>query len=241
MPDTPIDQSAGIQSIRLKVPTGTVPVPPAGYAQLHSPSPGTLALRLPDGSVVEIGGGGGGTPGVLSGTGGVVEALFNPFTGAGVTVTPAAEETIFLNGPVVGPGPTDPQAPGGVTLAAREADPPLPAVGLVVLYTLDGETFRVLDHDGDPTFRLSGGGDARCSVSTDVARLTHNNGATVQATAAIAQVSNGAMAVQVQAGEIDLDVTTGALILLGVGTVDPLVNGQVWINPVTRALTVSAG
>lgn len=108
MPDTPIDQSAGIQSIRLKVPTGTVPIPPVGFGQLHSPSPGTLALRLPDGSVAEIGGGGAGTPGVLSGTGGVVEALSNPFTGAGVAISPAAGQTIFLNGPVVGPEPDQP-------------------------------------------------------------------------------------------------------------------------------------
>lgn len=55
MPDTPIDQSNSIQSIRLKVPTGTVPVPPVGFGQLHSPSPGVLALRLPDGGVVEVG------------------------------------------------------------------------------------------------------------------------------------------------------------------------------------------
>lgn len=64
MPDTPIDQSNSIQSIRLKVPTGTVPVPPVGFGQLHSPSPGVLALRLPDGSVVEVvlsAAGGGGT------------------------------------------------------------------------------------------------------------------------------------------------------------------------------------
>lgn len=55
MPDTPIDQSDHIPSIRLRVPTGTVPIPPAGFGQLHSPAPGVLALRLSDGSVVEVG------------------------------------------------------------------------------------------------------------------------------------------------------------------------------------------
>lgn len=55
MPDTPIDQSNSIQSVRLKVPTGTVPVPPVGFGQLHTPSPGVLALRLPDGSVTQVG------------------------------------------------------------------------------------------------------------------------------------------------------------------------------------------
>lgn len=58
MPDTPIDLSEGIQSVRLKVPTAEVPIPPEGFAQLHSPAPGELALRLPDGSVVPVGGGG---------------------------------------------------------------------------------------------------------------------------------------------------------------------------------------
>lgn len=117
MPDTPIDQSASIQSIRLKIPTGTVPIPPAGFGQLHSPSSGTLALRLPDGGVVEVGGGSGGTPAVLAGTGGVVEALSNPFTGAGITLTPNAGETIFFNGPVVGP---DADTPFGVQVVTVE-------------------------------------------------------------------------------------------------------------------------
>lgn len=128
MPDVRIDQSPDIQSVRLRIPTGTVPIPPAGYAQLHSPSPGTLALRLPDGSVVPIGGGGGGTPGVLSGTGGVVEAISNPFTGAGVTISPAGGETIFLNGPVVGP---DPDVPFGVQVARV----PISSAELLALHT----------------------------------------------------------------------------------------------------------
>lgn len=58
MPDTPIDQSESISSIRLKIPTGEVPIPPEGWGQLHSPAPGELAIRLPDGSVVAVGGGG---------------------------------------------------------------------------------------------------------------------------------------------------------------------------------------
>lgn len=90
MPDTPIDQSNSIQSIRLKVPTGTVPVPPAGFGQLHSPSPGVLALRLPDGSVVEVG--------PAAGGGAVADGLL-VWGGAPVDVSSDGTNTLMLFDP----------------------------------------------------------------------------------------------------------------------------------------------
>lgn len=92
MPDTRIDQSDSIPSIRLKVPTGTVPVPPVGFGQLHTPSPGVLALRLPDGEVVEVGpaaGGDGNGRQVLAVTGSYVPAYVSG-------TTPDAGGTAFL-------------------------------------------------------------------------------------------------------------------------------------------------
>lgn len=91
MPDTPIDLSEGIQSVRLKVPTAEVPIPPEGFAQLHTPSPGELALRLPDGSVVAVGGGGGGggVATLLVGPGGLVEAAnTDPRIGININAVP---------------------------------------------------------------------------------------------------------------------------------------------------------
>lgn len=91
MPDTPIDLSEGIQSVRLKVPTAEVPIPPEGFAQLHSPAPGELALRLPDGSVVAIGGGGGGGGAATSvlGPGGAIDAAnTDPRIGININAAP---------------------------------------------------------------------------------------------------------------------------------------------------------
>lgn len=90
MPDTPIDLSEGIQSVRLKVPTAVVPIPPAGFVQLHSPAPGELALRLPDGSVVPIGGGGGGgAASSVLGPGGAIDAAnSDPRIGININAAP---------------------------------------------------------------------------------------------------------------------------------------------------------
>lgn len=91
MPDTPIDLSEGIQSVRLKVPTAEVPIPPEGFAQLHSPAPGELALRLPDGSVVAVGGGGGGGGAATSvlGPGGAIDAAnTDPRIGININAVP---------------------------------------------------------------------------------------------------------------------------------------------------------
>lgn len=111
MPDTPIDQSEHIPSIRLKVPTGTVPIPPVGYAQLHSPSPGELALRLPDGSVVEIGAAAG-APRSIAGTGGGVNADSSPGIVNGLTIAVPPGKHLWLNVPDVLFGPD--QVPFGV-------------------------------------------------------------------------------------------------------------------------------
>lgn len=91
MPDTPIDLSEGIQSVRLKVPTAEVPIPPEGFGQLHTPAPGELALRLPDGSVVAIGGGGGGGGAATSvlGPGGAIDAAnSDPRIGININAVP---------------------------------------------------------------------------------------------------------------------------------------------------------
>lgn len=90
MADTPIDHAVNLTSLRLKVPTGTVPIPPDGYGQLHTPAPGTMALLLPDGSVVEIGGGGGGGAATaLLGPGGAIDAAnTNPAIGINLNAAP---------------------------------------------------------------------------------------------------------------------------------------------------------
>lgn len=103
MADTPIDQAANLTSIRLKVPTGTVPVPPPGHVQFHFPDYDTAAIKRGDGSVVEIGGGGGGGDAV-AGTGGIVTTAAGSFWGgAGVSIKPNTGLAILLDGPVVGP------------------------------------------------------------------------------------------------------------------------------------------
>lgn len=99
MPDTSIDLSEGIQSVRLKVPTAVVPIPPEGFAQLHSPVEGELALRLPDGSVVAVGGGGGGGGAATSvlGPGGAIDAA-NSDPRIGININAAPGTGIGLTG-----------------------------------------------------------------------------------------------------------------------------------------------
>lgn len=107
MPDIPIDQAVNLTSLRLKVPTGTVPVPPPGHLQLHAPDYETLAFRRGDGSVVEIGGGG--APGdTIAGDGGMVSTGATPGHDPGVVLSPSLGKTIWLNGPVVGPEENQP-------------------------------------------------------------------------------------------------------------------------------------
>jgi len=108
MPTTAIDQAPSLTSIRLKVPTGTVPIPPEGYGQLHTTGEGQLAVRLPDGSVVVVGSGGGGGGDTISGDGGAVSADATPGHDPGVVLSPNLGKTIWLNGSVVGPGENQP-------------------------------------------------------------------------------------------------------------------------------------
>jgi hypothetical protein len=119
VPETNIDQSAGITSIRLKVPTGTVPIPPAGFGQLHSPSPGTLALRMPDGSVIEIGAAVG-SPHSIAGTGGGVNADSAPGIIDGLTIAVPSGKHLWLNVPDVLFGPD--QVPFGGRVATVVLD-----------------------------------------------------------------------------------------------------------------------
>jgi hypothetical protein len=101
MADTPIDQAANLTSIRLKVPTGTVPVPPPGHLQLHAPDYDTLAVRRGDGSVVEIGASGPPeTPFMLLGSGGTVDTSADSH-GVGVTIATGINKTIRLAAPLV--------------------------------------------------------------------------------------------------------------------------------------------
>jgi len=114
MPGTSIDQDNHITSIRLKVPTGTVPIPPEGYGQLHTTGEGGLAVRLPDGGVVPVGGEPA-TPRSIAGTGGGVSADSAPGIIDGLTIAVPPGKHLWFNVPDVLFGPD--QLPFGVQVA----------------------------------------------------------------------------------------------------------------------------
>jgi hypothetical protein len=127
MADTPIDRAENLTSIRLKVPTGTVPVPPPGHLQLHAPDYDTLAVRRGDGSVVEIGGSSGPTD-TLVGSGGIITAAAgNGPVNAGLSLLVGAGLGIYASGPLIGAS--------GALLGAQVATVPISSAELLALDT----------------------------------------------------------------------------------------------------------
>lgn len=240
MADTPIDRAENLTSIRLKVPTGTVPVPPPGHLQLHAPDYDTLAVRRGDGSVVEIGGSSGPTD-TLVGSGGIITASAGQgWEGAGLSLLVGAGESIYVSGPFVGPG-GEPLASDAVMLVARSVAPDLPAAGRVVLFVGDDGTVRQLDEDGGTHVRLKSGDNALLVLGTAQVLLSNGAGAGVSLDGTGVQLSGGAGTVFVDAAGVALDLGGGRCSIAGLPTADPHVADALWIAPLTRQLMVSAG
>jgi hypothetical protein len=226
MADTPIDQAANLTSIRLKVPTGTVPVPPPGHLQLHAPDLETLAFRRADGGVVEVGG--------------VVETINDPFHTGGVTISPAGGRAIRLNGPVTD-ALDQPQAPDAVTLVHRSGAPAQPPAGSSVVWLDPDGLLSKLDGTGDTTLRLvSGGGSVGVGADGSFS-ATNGAGSSLYADSGGVQVGLPTTYLWASATGLVLALGSGTLRLTGLPTADPHVDGALWIAPLTRQLMVSAG
>lgn len=242
MPSEPIDQANSVASIRLKVPTGTVPIPPAGYVQLHAPNVDGLALRQHDGSVTEIGGGGGVGTALENERGLVtVEAVGEEPQAVTIYAKPGSDGHIKLSGNVID-STNDEQFPHALTLVQRSDPPSPPSGGRLKLWLDVTSAFRVIDPDGAGNLELRDGSGGRVVLSNGFVTLAGAGGSYfVQAQDAFLQVRSPNGNIYLDPTDLTVDVAGGHLKLIGLPAVDPGVAGRCWRDPVTGALMVSDG
>lgn len=241
MPDTSIDLSEGIPSIRLKVPTAVVPIPPEGFAQLHSPAPGELALRLPDGSVAAVGGGGGGGTNavdLLGPNGQVLTDGTEP--GVGIDISPIPPLSIRLSGPVEDAN-GQPQAPAAVTLEQREDAPPEPPAGYAVLWCDVGGKLQLLRPAGSAAWAIGTSGGTALAFLPGTFSLSANGDVGAGGNATDFYIANSNFEMRCDVDGLKFTFGGGTMRLNGYATADPHVDGAVWVDPITRRLVVSAG
>lgn len=242
MPDTSIDLSEGIQSVRLKVPTAVVPIPPEGFAQLHSPAPGALALRLPDGSVVPVGSGGGGGGPTVS----LTEQSAAPGGVSGV-VQLYADEDEQVHGV---------QSDGTDALLLKSALGAQLVLALQATLSNGGDALIDLDAArvflgkalialtlADDGLRVDTGGGVRFAVLGDIATLGDPEGGyRVEFTPGQAALVGVNGSVQVNVSGVNIAIGSGHdLVISGLPAADPGVAGRCWRDPITQALMVSDG
>jgi|RhiMetdeSRZDD1v2_1073273.scaffolds.fasta_scaffold329180_2 hypothetical protein len=242
MPNTAIDQAPNLTSIRLKVPTGTVPIPPEGYGQLHTTGDGQLAVRLPDGSVVEVGGGDGGN-GVVA----LTEQSTppdEPEPGKVVLWQDDSDEYLHMlrsdgNTAFVFSG--DSSGGGGRLILTPT---------LAMLVGPFGGTFWA-ESDGDARLVTGAGHTARVLTADGAMLVLSGEVATlgdpeadyrVETIPGQVQLAGANGSVQVNVVGVQLSVAAGHdLVITGLPTDDPGVAGRCWRDPVTHTLKVSGG